>query len=108
MGAMNTVYHKRNFNVYSVDKKAFIVHNASLPFKEHHTHINRFSTAKYLINISIYKTIPKRLSDYLIVSLMRLTDDKEYKNKLNDLLTNDIKTSTSCKDRKQTYRNYRR
>lgn len=104
MGAMNTVYHKRNFNVYSVNKKEFIVHNASLNFNEHHTHINRFSTAKYLINISIYKTIPKRLSDYLIVSLIRLTDDNEYKDKLYELL-HSHSSFTSSKYKKQNYYN---
>lgn len=108
MGAMNTIYHKRNFNVYSVDKKSFIVHNSSLNFDEHHTHINRFSTAKYLINISIYKTIPKRLSDYLIISLIRLTDDNEYKEKLYNLLSSNKKSYTSSKDRKQNYYNKRR
>ena len=106
MGIMNTIYHKRNFNIYSVNRKEFIVHNASLSFKEHHTHINRFSTAKYLINISIYKTIPKSLSDYLIVSLIRLTDDTEYKNRLYSILSKeDTSSYTTTKDKKQSYYN---
>ena len=106
MGAMNTIYHKRNFNIYSVNGKEFIVHNSDLCFRDHHTHINKFSTAKYLINISLYKAIPKRLSNYLIISLIRLTDDNEYKIKLYNLLSsNSNKYYTSNKDKKQSYYN---
>lgn len=107
MGSMNTIYHKRNFNIYSVNKREFIVHNSALPFEKHHTHINRFSTAKYLINISIYKTLPKRLSDYLIISLIRLTDDLEYIERLETLLTQnkEDRLGSSNKDRKRSYYN---
>lgn len=107
MGAMNTIYHKRNFNIYSVNKKEFIIHNTDLPFETHHTHINRFSTAKYLINISIYKSLPKRLSNYLIISLIRLTDDEEYIEQLRLLLkkNKEERLGSSVKDRKQSYYN---
>jgi len=105
MGAMNTIYHKRNFNIYSVNGKEFIVHNSDLNFNEHHTHINRFSTAKYLINISLYKSIPKRLSNYLIISLIRLTDDNDYKSKLYNILSSESKSYTTNKDKKQSYYN---
>lgn len=107
MGGMNTIYSKRHFNIYSVNNQEFIVHNTKLPFENHHTHINRFSTAKYLINVSLYKSIPKRLSNYLIISLIRLTDDDEYIEKLRFMLeqNKEERKGTSYKDRKHNYYN---
>lgn len=107
MAGMNTIYSKRHFNIYAVNNSEFIVHNTKLPFDKHHTHINKFSTAKYLINISLYKSLPKRLSNYLIISLIRLTDDEEYIEKLYALLdTNrEERKGTSYKDKKKPYYN---
>lgn len=107
MAGMNTIYSKRNFNIYSVNGSEFIVHNTKLPFDKHHTHINRFSTAKYIINISLYKSIPKRLSNYLIISLIRLTDDEEYIDKLSTMLqqNREERKGSSFKDKKRTYYN---
>lgn len=75
--AMNTVYKKKNFKVYSAGKE-FIVHNSKLNFSGHHTHINNFDTCKYIINLCIHKTVPRHLSDYLLVSIIKLSTDKEY------------------------------
>ncbi len=107
MAGMNTIYHKRHFNIYSVNNCEFIVHNTKLPFENHHTHINRFSTAKFLINISLYKTVPKRLSDYLLISLIRLSDDDEYTEKLNNMLNKNKKDRLgySYKDKRKNYYN---
>lgn len=107
MGAMNIIYHKRNYNIYSVDRKEFIVHNVDLPFDKHHTHINKFTTAKYLINISLHKTVPKRLSDYLLISLIRLSDDSDYIDRLYMMLQENRseRNGFSFKDKKQNYYN---
>lgn len=105
MGSTNTIYHKRQYNIYAIGNNEFIIHNSALPFEQHHTHIAKFSTAKYLINIVIHKSIPKHLSSYLIVSLIRLSDDKAYNDKLYQKLDENKKKKESNKDNKTKYMN---
>ena len=85
MSYMCTIYKKMNYKIYS-DKNGYIVHNTKLDFNHHHTHINNYHTCKYIIDLCIHKTIPYHLSDYLLVSILRLTDDNSYKEKINLIL----------------------
>lgn len=94
MGAMNTVYKKQNFKIYDTGKE-YIIHNSKLKFESHHTHIKDFKTCKYIINLCIHKTVPYHLSDYLLISILRLSDDVVYCEKIKDLLN---------KNRKRRYR----
>ena len=84
-GALNTIYKKKNFKIYDAGRE-YIVHNTKLDFQNHHTHINNFHTCKYIIDLSIHKTVPYHLSDYLLISLIRLSNDKDYIEKINKLL----------------------
>ena len=74
-----TIYRKKQYRIYSSHKGAYIVHNSDLEFSEHHTHINNYNTAKFIIDLCIHKTIPHHLSDYLLVSILRLSNDRKYK-----------------------------
>ena len=104
---MVTIYKKKNFKIYDCGKNEYIIHNTSLDFKDHHTHVKNFNTCKFLIDLCIHKTVPNHLSDYLIISLMRLSSDSNYKFKLESLLNNEKrgkiyakksnKSSRSCK-----------
>lgn len=76
------VYNHRHLKMYQSDKKGFIVHNSHKTFKDGHTHIDNYNTAKYIIKLAYYKTVPKHLSGYLLVSLIRISTDKKYKDKL--------------------------
>lgn len=82
---MVVIYKKKNYKIYDVGKE-YIVHNTSLPFEGHHSHINNYNTCKYIIDLCIYKTVPHHLSDYLLVSILRLSNDKQYKYKIETLL----------------------
>lgn len=75
------IYRRKQFKIYET-LGGYIVHNSDKPFDYGHTHIKRFDTAKYLVHLSLHKIVPKRLSDYLMISLVRLSDDFEYTNKL--------------------------
>ena len=75
------IYSNRQFKIYEAEH-GFIVHNANKPFQEGHTHIDSFDTAKYLTKLAFQQIIPKHLSAYLLVSLMRISEDCSYKNKL--------------------------
>lgn len=83
---MVVIYKKKNFKIYDAGTN-YIIHNTKLNFKDHHTHVKNFHTCKFLIDMSIHESIPeKHLSDYLLVSLIRLSNNKYYINKLNCIL----------------------
>lgn len=85
---MNQIYTKKNYKVYN-KRDSFIIHNTKKPFEEAHTHIKgNLHTCIYLIDLSIHKTIPKRLSKYMINSLIRLSDDENYTSQLSSLILN--------------------
>lgn len=78
------VYTNRHFNIYRV-RNGYIIHNTHKKFKIGHTHIKNYNTAKYLINLSIYKSIPHNLGPRLIDSLIRINNDETYIRKLKEL-----------------------
>lgn len=81
----NVVYRKKNYRIYDVGEE-FVIHNTSYDFESHHTHINNFKTCKYIIDLCLHKTVPYHLSDYLLISILRLSDDEEYKSKIRKVL----------------------
>lgn len=82
---MNRIYRNKQFNVYQYGRE-YIIHNTNGEFSEHHTHINNYKTAKFLINLALHKSVPKKpISEYLIDSLIRISTDKVYINKLERL-----------------------
>ncbi len=81
----NQVYQDGNFKVYRAGHH-FIVHNAQYPFVEKHTHVKSYKQALKLIKCARFREIPRSLSAYLLISLIRLTDDEEYTYKLEELV----------------------
>ena len=52
-------------------------------FSQGHTHINNFNTAKFIMDLALHKTLPKRrISNYLLDSLIRISIDIDYINKI--------------------------
>lgn len=82
-GALNTIYKKKNFKIYDAGRE-FIIHNTNLDFHNHHTHINNFHTCKFIIDLCIHKTVPNHLSNYLLESIIRLSNDNLYKRKIEE------------------------
>lgn len=74
---MNQIYKKKSFVIFRCGD-GYIIHNTKKPFEIGHTHIKNVDTAKYLVYLSAKKKLPKRFSDYLLVSLLRLTNDDTY------------------------------
>lgn len=79
------MYKKKNYKIYSAGNE-FIIHNSNKPFNDGHSHVKNFKTCVYLINLSIHKSIPHHLNTYFLVSLLRISDDKEYQRKIQELL----------------------
>lgn len=107
MSSLVLIYKKRNFNIYDSGKDQYIIHNTNHEFSSHHTHVRNFKTCKFIIDLAIHKTIPKHLSNYLIISLIRLSDDCDYIEKLNKMkiTDKDSRKGTSYKDKKNFYKN---
>ena len=104
MAAMNVIYKKTNFKIYDAGDQ-YIVHNTNLDFHNHHTHINNFNTCKYIIDLCIHKTVPYHLSDYLLVSITRLSGDQQYINRIRSLISTNSKRKTYNKPQRQEYKN---
>lgn len=84
----NEVYQKKNFSIIKIDRSGYIVINKNKDFEEGHTHLKSFKTAKMIVDLALNKLIPNHLSQYLLISLIRISEDLEYINKLEILLNN--------------------
>lgn len=96
---MVRVFKKAYFNIYSDHDGCYIIHNTKKPFEKGHTHIREFNTAVYLINLALHKSLPNRNLKYFIESLIRISTDQEYINKLMNQSKNTLQ-----KNKKRKYR----
>lgn len=76
---MNQVYRKDKYVIVPVENN-FIVINIDKQFKSGHTHVKDFNKARLMIDLAIKKKMPKNY--HLVDSLIRITDDKDYIEKL--------------------------
>lgn len=78
------VYENSEFVVLSISHD-YLVLNKKKPFESGHTHLKSFETAKWLMRLSRTKTIPHRISPYLLESLIRISNDNTYVTNLKNL-----------------------
>lgn len=81
----NKIYEKKEFIIFQV-KDGYIVYNTKKVFQEGHTHLKHFDAAKTVIDLVINKKIPKSTDGYYLTSLIRLSEDEYYTNKINELI----------------------
>ena len=79
------IFQRKEYSIYRASD-GFIIHNTNLPFKGHHTHIRGFHKAKSLVDLCIRKKIPNNPRKWEIQSLLRISNNQTYKNKLLMLL----------------------
>lgn len=79
------IYQNTNYKVYKTED-GFIVHNIYKDFKKGHTHVQKYETCMIMIKLLKNKRMPKSKSRYFIESLLRLSDDDNYSNELEQLL----------------------
>lgn len=85
--ALVRVYADKKFLIWSTDDNEYILVNKFKPFKNGHTHLRNFKTAKWLIELYNQKRIPRDLhGDYLLKSLVRISDDPIYTKKVESLI----------------------
>ena len=97
----NKIYERKEFMIFQV-KEGYIVYNAKKSFQEGHTHLRHFEAAKTAIDLVIRKKIPRSTQRYYLTSLMRLSDDDIYINKIKELMESRIQ-----KGKKDKYCNSR-
>lgn len=93
----NCIFRRGEFVILKVGNE-YIVVNRNKVFREGHTHIKSFGTAEYVINMARYRRLPRHLSPYLLTSLVRITDDAEYAEKIRGLIS-------AKREKKQRYTN---
>lgn len=84
----DVVYRSREYIILSKrkhDKTGFIVVNTKKEFNQGHTHVTNFNSAKTLIKLSQKCKIPNSKNKYFIQSLIRISRDKTYINRLNNM-----------------------
>lgn len=80
----DVIYRNREFMIIK-KYTGYIVINTKKDFKKGHTHIKNYNMAKTLINLAKNNKIPKSNNKYILDSLIRISNDKKYINKLEDL-----------------------
>lgn len=80
--AMNQKYSKRGFVIFQ-ECNEFIVSNTKKDFKDGHAHVKSFEFGRTLIDWAIKKKLPR--NPYLAESLIRISNDKECIEKLQEL-----------------------
>ncbi len=97
----NKIYERKEFMIFQV-REGYIVYNAKKSFQEGHTHLKHFEAAKTAIDLVIRKKIPKSTHGYYLTSLIRLSEDDCYINKIKELME-----SRAQKGKKDKYYNSR-
>lgn len=99
---LEVVYKKGSYVVYkgNRNKDGFIIYNRNKPFKEGHTHLKSLSRCKEVVDNMISKNFPLSWSNFFIVSMLRLSDDKKFSKKLKKLHRTRLQ-----KGKKKSYRN---
>lgn len=84
---LNKVYEDKQFIILGGCGDEYILMNKRKKFKDGHTHIRNYKTAKWLAELYRHKRIPRDLhSTYLLESLIRISDDPEYTEKIKSLI----------------------
>lgn len=78
------IFQRKEYSIYRCSD-GFVVHNTNKKFKNGHTHVSNFYKAKILVIMAIKREIDDKLSKRDIQSLIRLTNDNRYRNKLLEL-----------------------
>ena len=79
------VYIKKHFIITKV-QNGYIVYNTDKEFEKGHTHLKSFKASKTAIDLVLNSKIPRSTNFYYLESLIRLSSDKKYIEKINELI----------------------
>lgn len=87
---MLKVYENKDFIILGEggkQKDSFVLYNKHKVFKDGHTHIRNYGTAKWVMELYQQRKIPYKLKSlYLLQSLVRISADEEYSSKVQNLI----------------------
>ena len=81
----NKIYEKKEYIIFQV-RGGYIAYNTKKCFQDGHTHLRHFDAAKTAIDLVIKKKVPKSTDEYYLVSLIRLSEDSNYIDKIYELI----------------------
>lgn len=81
---MQELYNDGNYIIFH-SEDGYIVQNICLEGFAH-SHIKNYKTCLWVIDLLKRKKCPYNIPKYLLISLIRLTRDEVYLNKLNNIL----------------------
>lgn len=79
------IFQRKEYSIYKASD-GYIVHNTNKEFRIGHTHVRSFNKAKSIVDLCIRKKLPNTPRRWEIESLMRVTNNNTYRNKLRNLL----------------------
>lgn len=79
----NKVYEKKEYIIFKV-KEGYVIYNAKKEFSKGHTHFKNFNASCTLIDIILKKKIPKSTNFYFLDSIIRLSTDESYIEKIEE------------------------
>ena len=74
------VYSRKHYNIYKCNDGSYVVHNTKKSFDTGHTHIGDLDMAKVVVDVAVKKKIPHKFSRYLLISLLRISDNYRLSN----------------------------
>jgi hypothetical protein len=83
------IYQDKSFRIVRVGsrrKPGFIVINTKKGFEKGHSHINNYNMCKHIIWCVKNDYIDEKLNTYLLKSLVRVSNNKEYQTKVTQLI----------------------
>ena len=78
------ILYRHEFRIIKINS-SYILYNSNKPFSNGHTHLQKFNSCISIIKLIERKGIPKNRSKYFIESILRVSDDRKYNEKLEDL-----------------------
>ena len=90
---------KDKFILFQV-RNGWIVYNTNKEFENGHTHLKSKCSALAAIDFVLKEKIPKRSSNYYLISLIRISDNENYVGKVRELMN-----VRGSKGKKPIYRN---
>lgn len=88
---MLKIYENKQFIILGDDgkrsKPAYVLYNKHKEFENGHTHLNNYRTALWIMKLYMQRKLPHDLkSAYLLQSLVRISNDKKYTEKVQQLI----------------------
>lgn len=84
------IFQRKEYSIYKVSE-GYIIHNTNKNFNKGHSHVRSFNKAKSLIDLCVRKKLPNTPRAWEIESLIRITNNNTYRNKLRNILEGLIK-----------------